>query len=52
MSGRYTAGRKRVAHTVRRVGHAVVAAMARRIAGTGEGYHKKRRTYRKRRIAF
>jgi len=54
MSGYYRAsgeGRKRkVARAVKAVGHRIVNAIAHRIAGTGEG--RRRRTYRRRRVAF
>jgi hypothetical protein len=56
MSGRYVhrasgegGARKHRAHVVRRVGHAVVNAIARRIAGTGEG-RRRRVVHRRRRL--
>jgi hypothetical protein len=52
MSGRYVAsgeGKKRRAHVIRRVGHAVVNAIARRIAGDG-GKRRVHRVHRRRRL--
>ena len=55
MSGYYRASgegkKRRVARAVKAVGHRIVNTIAHKIAG-GEGYHKKRRTYRKKRAMF